>query len=172
MRATRFSPTGLARRHTGFTYIGLLLLIALLGMSLAATGVVWSKVQQRQKERQLLFAGNQFREAIGRYYLNTPGPVKAYPQKIADLLEDPRQLTKQRYLRKVYRDPMTGTADWELVKAPSGRIIGVHSRASGRPIKQGNFRDRDRGFAGKNQYSEWWFVYVPAETSAPIDAQQ
>lgn len=172
MQAARFSPSRPAARHAGFTYIGLLLLIAFMGMSLAATGVVWSKVQQRQKERQLLFAGNQFREAIGRYYLNTPGTVKEYPQKIEDLLADPRQLTKQRYLRKVYRDPMTGEADWELLKAPSGRIIGVHSRASGRPIKQGNFRYRDRGLAGKNQYSEWWFVYMPAAISSPMNGPQ
>ena len=61
MQATRFSSFSPAGRHTGFTYIGLLLLIAFMGISLAATGVVWSKVQQRQKERQLLFSGNQFR---------------------------------------------------------------------------------------------------------------
>lgn len=172
MQATRFSPSGPAGRQTGFTYIGLLLLIAFLGVSLAATGVVWSKVQQRQKERQLLFAGNQFREAIGRYYLNTPGTVKQYPQNIEDLLADPRQLTKQRYLRRIYRDPMTGKADWALIKAPSGRIIGVHSLASGRPIKQGNFRYRDQSFAGKSQYSEWWFIYMPANVSSQIDAPQ
>ena len=172
MQATRFSPSSPAGRHAGFTYIGLLLLIAFMGISLAATGVVWSTVQQRQKERQLLFAGNQFREAIGRYYLNTPGAVKQYPQKLADLLADPRQLTKQRHLRKIYRDPMTGKADWVLIKAPSGRIIGVHSRASGRPIKQGNFRYRDQGLAGKSQYSEWWFVYMPTNASLQIDVPQ
>ncbi len=161
-----------ARRHRGFTYVGLLVLIALMGVSLAATGVVWSQVQQRQKERELLFVGNQFREAIGRYYLSTPGPAKEFPPNIADLLKDPRQLTTQRYLRKIYRDPMTGKADWALVKAPSGRIIGVYSRAVGRPIKQGNFRYRDRGFAAKNHYSEWWFVYTPVESPAPTEVPQ
>ena len=169
MPATCFSPSGPAGRHAGFTYIGLLLLIALMGISLAGTGVVWSKVQQRQKERQLLFAGNQFREAIGRYYLNTPGTVKQYPQTIEELLKDPRQLTKQRYLRKIYLDPMTGKSDWALIKAPSGRIIGVHSRATGRPIKQGNFSYRDQGLSGKSQYSEWWFVYMPGQSPSPID---
>ena len=98
--------------------------------------------------------------------------MKEYPQQIADLLTDPRHLTKQHYLRKVYRDPMTGKADWELLKAPSGGIIGVHSRASGRPIKQGNFRYRDRSLEGKNQYSEWWFVYMPAAIPSPIDGPQ
>lgn len=172
MQATRRSPCGRPGRRAGFTYIGMLLLIAFLGFSLAGTGVVWSKVQQRQKEKQLLFAGNQFREAIGRYYLNTPGTVKQYPQTIEELLTDPRQLTKQRYLRKIYRDPMTGKADWALIKGPSGRIIGVHSRASERPIKQGNFRYRDQGFAGKSQYSEWWFVYMPSNGSSPIEVPQ
>lgn len=172
MHAVRFSSSVPSGRHTGFTYIGLLLLIAFLGASLAGTGMVWSKEQQRQKEKQLLFAGNQFREAIGRYYLSTPGPVKQYPQTLADLLLDPRQLTKQRHLRKIYRDPMTGKADWTLIKAPSGRIIGVHSPASGRPIKQGNFRYRDQGFAGKNHYSEWGFVYMPSQAPSPMDVPQ
>ena len=153
--------------QAGFTYIGLLLLIALMGASLAGTGVLWSQVQQRQKERELLFVGDQFREAIARYYLNSPGPVKSYPSKLTDLLEDPRQPTTQRYLRKIYRDPVTGEADWELVTAPSGRIMGVHSRAAGRPIKQRNFRYRYRGFADKAHYSDWWFVYLPADNGQP-----
>lgn len=112
------------RAQRGFTYIALLLAVALIGVGLIATSEVWSQSRQREKERQLLFIGNQFRQAIGRYYERTPGAVKRYPEKLQDLLEDKRYLVTQRYLRKIFRDPMTGKTEWGIIPAPGGGIIG------------------------------------------------
>ena len=41
--------------HRGFTYIGLLIFIALLGIGLAMTGQIWHTSVQREKEAELLF---------------------------------------------------------------------------------------------------------------------
>src|SRR5207249_4031136 len=109
-------------RQQGFTYLAVLFFIAVSGAMLAATGIIWSHERQRQKEEELLWIGNQFRQAIGLYYYRTPGTVKRYPEKLEDLLEDKRYLTTQRYLRQIYRDPMTGESRWGLVSAPAGGI--------------------------------------------------
>jgi type II secretory pathway pseudopilin PulG len=151
--------------QNGFTYLGLLFAIALMGVTLALTGVVWHTAQQREKERELLFVGEQFRQAIASYYNRSPGAVKQYPKGLDELLKDPRQLTTQRYLRRIYADPVTGKAEWGLVKNRDERIIGVFSLSESEPLKQGNFREADKEFEGKLRYSEWQFVYTPTQAT-------
>jgi len=60
------------RSCAGFTYIGLLIVVAIMGVTLAAIGTFWHIAQQRAKEQQLLFIGNQFSRAISFYYQNSP----------------------------------------------------------------------------------------------------
>jgi type II secretory pathway pseudopilin PulG len=159
------------RTQSGVTYLALLLAIALLGTMLALAGTVWQNVQQREKERELLFVGDQFRQAIGNYYESTPGTAKQYPKKLEELLQDNRFPNTRRYLRQLYRDPMTGSKEWGLVTGPGNVIIGVHSLSNTAPLKTGNFAKRDEGLAGKSSYSDWQFVYVPQTTTgqpAPV----
>jgi type II secretory pathway pseudopilin PulG len=159
----------LAARQQGFTYLGLLFIIALMGATLALTGVTWHAAQKREKERQLLFVGNQFRQAIAAYYNRSPGNVKQYPGTLGDLLKDPRQLVPQRYLRRVYPDPVTGKGEWGLVKTRDNRIMGVFSLSGDVPVKQSNFRGADKEFEGKMRYTEWRFIYNPPQaTPQPI----
>lgn len=99
-------------RQAGFTYLAALFLIATTGILLASIGMTWSTLNQRGKERDLLFVGDQFRKAIGQYYEHTPGTLKKYPASLNDLLKDERHLLTQRYLRKIYRDPMTRVREW------------------------------------------------------------
>lgn len=127
----------------GFTYIGLLILVALMSIVLAATGLVWHTETQREKERELLFAGEQFRRAIGAYYDRSPGEKK-WPGKLEDLLHDRRFPTTQRYLRRLYVDPMTGSADWGLVKGPESEIVGVYKSLGPNPVQAGKPRSPPR----------------------------
>lgn len=158
-------------RQSGFTYLAALFLIAIMGAVIAATGMVWHTAQQREKERELLFAGDQFRRAIGLYYERSPGTIKKYPNSLNDLLKDERYLSTQHYLRRIYLDPMTRKAEWGTVPAPGDGIMGVHSLSQDEPIKTGNFRYRDRDFEGKTKYSEWKFVYEPKAPQAPNTGQ-
>lgn len=154
-----------AQRHVGgFTYIGLLVFIAIMGISLAMAATLWSFARQREKERELLHIGGQFRRAIGFYYEQTPGTVKKYPNKLEDLLKDNRYVTVQRYLRNIYRDPMTGAREWGLVAAPDGGIMGVYSKSEDATIKTGNFRQVDGFRDGRFRYSDWKFIYLPRES--------
>jgi type II secretory pathway pseudopilin PulG len=158
------------RAGRGFTYIALLVAIAVGGILLAAIGELASHAQQRDKEAELLFAGHQLREAIGTYYERSPGGAKAYPKTLEDLLEDARMPVVTRHLRKVYRDPITGKVDWGLVEAPGGGIMGVYSKSEAQPLKSSNFPRGDESFMDARTYTEWKFTHSPAGLAVPQPA--
>jgi type II secretory pathway pseudopilin PulG len=109
----------------GFTYLWMLVAIAVLGIGLLAVSEVWVTSARRQKMVELEWIGGQFVQAIGSYYQATPGAAKAYPLTLQDLIKDRRYVTVRRHLRTVYANPFTGKPDWELVTAADGRIRGV-----------------------------------------------
>jgi len=149
------------QRERGFTYIGVLVLVVLMGIALASAGEVWHTMQQREKEQQLLFIGHQFRLALKRYAHHTPAKGRRQPLHLEELLLDPRHPGIQRYLRQIYLDPMTGSPEWGLITGPGGEIYGVHSLAEGEPLKKGQFDLADRHFEGSMKYSDWVFTYSP-----------
>lgn len=162
--------------HTvhGFTYLALLFGIAITGLALASVGVVWHTSAQREKERELLFVGEQFRSAITQYLASSPGAGR-YPARLEDLLLDPRYPNVRRYLRRLYRDPMTGGTQWGLVKSGDGGIAGVYSLGMGRPIKSDGFAPEQTEFAGAESYAQWRFMAAPpagrqAARTAPVSA--
>ena len=162
-------------RQAGVGFLGLLFAMALAGIALAGTGVLWQMESRREKEKELLFIGEQYRRAIASYYAATPGETKQYPQKLADLLDDKRLpgLTPARHLRRLYRDPLgdpaAPEADWELLKQQE-RITGVASRSRQTPIKIAGFTAAQQEFTGAASYREWKFVANGAEAT-PAAAQ-
>ncbi len=138
--------------------LAMLLFVAVTGAALAAVGELASHALQREKEVELLFAGDQYREAIASYYNRTPGAVKRYPASVEELLEDKRFPVAQRHLRKAFRDPMTG-GPFATVNAPQGGIMGVYSPSEAEPIKNANFLARDEAFTDSTRYSQWQFVF-------------
>ena len=123
---------------------------------------------KREKEQELLFVGSQFRQAIKLYYEHTPPQTQRYPFRLEDLLEDPRYPSTQRYLRKIYADPINGNTKWGLVKGPSGEILGVHSLSRREPVKKGGFSNVDKNFENKTKYADWVFMYVPGQYPASL----
>ncbi len=144
------------RTQAGFTYLMVLFTVAIMGSSLALVGTLWHTAAKRDKEAELLYAGNQYRLAIGRYFMNGP---RQYPRELSDLLKDQRRPVLARYLRKLYPDPITGSQEWGIVKAPGGGIMGVYSRSKERPIKTTGFDRRDEGFENAETYADWKFVH-------------
>jgi type II secretory pathway pseudopilin PulG len=155
-----------ARAARGYTYIAMLVAVAVVSAGLAATGEVWSHAHKREKEQELLFIGNQFRQAIAFYYEQTPGGAKHYPATLEDLLEDKRYPYPRRYLRKLYADPITGKPEWGLMQAPGGGIMGVYSLSNAEPVKKAEFGARNRVFHEATNYYEWRFFYEPPPIAA------
>lgn len=161
---TRGSPWFALNKEWGFAYLGLLFVIAIMGVLAAAASALWSVDQKRQKERELLFVGNQFRHAISSYYEHSPGSVKQYPQSWDDLLGDNRFIVPIRHLRRIYRDPITLSRDWGYVRGPDGGIAGVYSLSLAAPMKMGNFDEVNADFTGKAAYRDWRFEYRPPKS--------
>lgn len=137
----------------GFTYIGLLLGIAVMAAGLAAASHVWHTILQRAHEAELRFVGAQFKHAIERYYQSSPGGVPRYPQTLEDLLLDTRHPVVVRHLRRIYTDPFTNSTQWGLVKHEE-RIVGVFSLSPRTPMSH-----RTAGAAKSvRTYSDWRFI--------------
>ena len=153
------------KRQGGFTYLGLLILLVLMGVVLAQAGTLWSQTRQREREADLLFYGDQFRRAIAAYY-QAQNP-NTYPRTLDDLLEDPRVPFARRFLRQIYPDPLTGKRDWVLIRAPDRSIMGVYSPAPGVPIKRGGFAAADAAFADAKSYAAWRFEFAGGAPAPP-----
>lgn len=155
-----FMRTG-NKQQAGFILIGLLVLIMIAGLVLAAAGVKWNEARKREREQELLKVGDTIRKAIGSYYNQTPGVIKQYPPNLDALLKDDRFPVPRRYLRKIYADPITQVPDWGILQAPSGGVLGVYSKSPLRPFKTKNFRPVYRHFENQQAYEGWFFAYVP-----------
>lgn len=163
-RSTAAGSAGRGQR--GVVLLALLIAIAVLGAGLAAVGTFWHETRQRSLESELLFVGQQYRTAIRQYYEAPPGGT--YPPSLEALLLDPRAPAIRRYLRRPYRDPLTGAAQWGLVQAPQGGIMGVYSLSPEKPIKQANFPPILEWAPNLASYADWKFVYLPAAPAAAI----
>jgi type II secretory pathway pseudopilin PulG len=140
----------------GFTYVGVLFLLVLLGLGLAGTGEAWSLASRRAREKELLWVGNQYARAIRAYYMQSPG-TRQFPSQLEDLLEDRRFPQPRRHLRQLYNDPMTRDR-FDVVLSDNGRIGGVRSHSDDTPMKQDNFPSKFRDFKGSTHYSDWLFI--------------
>jgi type II secretory pathway pseudopilin PulG len=155
----------------GFTYLGVLFLLAFMAIAATAVSAVWQVRIQREREAELLFAGVEFRRAIGAYYEASPGKAKTYPRALADLVRDPRYPDVRRHLRRIYVDPMTGSEEWGLLKAADGGIAGVFSRSEKPPLKRAGFPVGARSFESAKRYSDWIFAYGAAAQAKSGAAQ-
>lgn len=184
-----------ARRPRGFTYLGVLFIVGLLATTAAAAGVVWAAAQQRDNEVELVFVGRQFAAAIERYraasgpptadptgdpsagssarssagssFAPRANPTALYPRSLEALLRDDRAITPQHHLRRLYLDPMTGNAQWGLIRLPGGGIVGVHSLSDRQPFPRqfvvAGFSPPPPPAHGTLTYRDWHFVAPSAE---------
>jgi type II secretory pathway pseudopilin PulG len=161
--------TGSPRASHGYTYLGVLVLLVVLGAVLAAAGTAWGTAAQRDRERELRFRGTQISQAIGRYReAQTPAQ---WPPDLQALLQDRRSDPPRHHLRRLFADPFTGRPDWVLLPPPPAApgatppvgVAGVRSRAD-KPRM-----DTKDTPAPENQIarvSDWAFVHRPKPPAA------
>jgi type II secretory pathway pseudopilin PulG len=179
--------------------VALLVGMAILAIFMSIAMPVWRQANQREKETELIWRGQQYDRAIQlfRKKFSAPGPPNV------DIL------IEQRFLRKKYKDPITN-ADFEL--KPAGIMGGVPNMPPGvnrpqagqmmsRPgvtprenaandqsqnVQQpkrapgqliGGVRSKStaksiRVLNGKTRYDQWEFAYVPYGTKAQGPGQQ
>ncbi|WP_410505689.1 type II secretion system protein [Janthinobacterium sp.] len=139
--------------------MGLIILLAIIGLVGAAGLKMGALLQRRAAEQELLDIGAAFADALQSYAGATPAGQAQQPPALNDLLKDPRFPGTRRHLRKLYVDPITGRAEWGLIyRAGGSGVVGVYSLSQARPLKVGNFELRFTQFAGKDSLSEWKFM--------------
>ena len=94
-----------AHGEQGFAMAALLVVLAIMGLMLSMALPVWHHAARREREAELIFRGEQYARAIMLYQRRTPG---AYPPDLETLVEG-------RFLRRVYRDPMTADGEFRLL---------------------------------------------------------
>lgn len=149
------------RMDDGFTYVLLLVTFAIIAIGASAAAIVYETGGKRAHEMELIFVGSEFARAIKSYYQVQLGGTKRYPRNLQDLLVDDRFPTIVRHLRKIYIDPMTGRAQWGLIEAPGGGIMGIHSLSDGRPLLDFQTVFPSQATQAKESYSDWKFIYLP-----------
>ncbi|HEX8403570.1 MAG TPA: type II secretion system protein [Duganella sp.] len=147
------------RRSGGFTYLSLIILVAIIGLVSASTLKLGAVLQRSRAEQQLLDIGAAFSDALQSYADATPNGFPPQPPSLKELLKDPRFPGVRRHLRKLFVDPMTGSAEWGVVYMGDKRgVLAVYSLSDAKPVKIGNFPARFEGLAGKQKISEWRFA--------------
>ncbi|HYD82132.1 MAG TPA: type II secretion system protein [Paucimonas sp.] len=147
------------RAQRGFTYVAMLFALAIFGIGLAALGESWSAASRREREEELIRIGTAYARAIGEYHRRSPGARKAYPARLEELVEDKRFVGTVRHLRRLYRDPVTNGAEWGLVRAADGGIMGVFSLSDKNALRTQPIVLPGAETATGARYSDWKFVY-------------
>ena len=160
------------RRQAGFTYLGLIILVTIIGLVAASALQVGAITQRRQAEQELLAIGGEYIAALKSYAAATPAGLSTLPVSLDDLLSDPRYPNIRRHLRRVFIDPLTGRNEWGLVQGTVGSgtgIVGIYSLSEARPVKVDNFDLMFAGFKDKKSYHDWVFTAQSPqdENSAP-----
>jgi len=88
-------------REAGYVLFGIAIGLVILGISMTAVVPLWQKIVQREREKELIFRGYQYMQAIELYQRKFPG---AFPPTIEILIEG-------KFLRREYKDPFAETED-------------------------------------------------------------
>ena len=104
----------------GYAMAALLVGLSVMAIMLSVALPVWRTVAQREREAELIFRGEQYAHAIELYSRRNGG----YPSTL-DVLE------KGRFIRKLYKDPIAGNADFQPVFL--GQMIGGQPAAPRQP---------------------------------------
>jgi type II secretory pathway pseudopilin PulG len=155
------------RSQAGFTYVGLIVLVAIIGLVGAATLKVDALLRRAAAEEELLEIGAAFSAALTSYAEATPRGQLPQPPSLEELLKDPRVPGLRRHLRKIFVDPLTGKAEWGIVWLNKGTgindsggsgVVAVYSLSQSKPLKIANFDARFQNLEGREHISDWKFA--------------
>jgi type II secretory pathway pseudopilin PulG len=112
----------------GYAMAALLVAIGVMGIVLSVAMPAWRTATQREKEAELIFRGQQYAHAVALFQRKYAG---AFPPNV-DMLVD------QKFLRKKYKDPITGE-DFQIVPvgAAGTPTPGAGTPTPGAPTPQG-----------------------------------
>lgn len=127
---TQVVLSGCGALQAGFTYLLLLIMLAIAGIASAASVTLGAAMSRQDAQREIRAIEEDFKQALEGYRFNTPvGQPVMGPRRLEDLLADTRSGQLRRHLRRIPADPLTGKADWIAVMGPDGGIESIKSRS-------------------------------------------
>jgi type II secretory pathway pseudopilin PulG len=102
------------RNQQGYLLLSVMLLIALMLIAMAVEAPRIAQQIQRGKEEELVHRGMEYAKAVKKFRRK----MGAFPTSI-EQLEDTNHI---RFLRKRYKDPITGEDNWKLVHVGEAEI--------------------------------------------------
>src|SRR6266849_10276469 len=104
------------RRDSGFSLSALIFFAAAASILAAAAVPAYQMQAKRERELELIFRGQEYTRAIQKYQRK----FGVYPSSIDQLVST----NNLRFLRRLYKDPMTGK-DFRLIRInPDGSLSG------------------------------------------------
>src|SRR5215813_5825348 len=95
------------RGQHGYAMVALIVAMSIMAIAMTVAMPTWRQMAQREKEAELVFRGQQYARAIGLFQKKSgPGVL---PPNIDALVDG-------HYLRKKYKDPITG-GDFDVLLA-------------------------------------------------------
>jgi len=129
------------RGQQGYAMVALMVGLAIMAVLMTAAMPTWRQIAQREKEAELIFRGQQYARAIGLFQKKSgPGVL---PPNIDALVDG-------HYLRKKYKDPITGQ-DFDVLMAggtPAG--VAADGRGQSGQASQSGVGQSGRGAAGQS----------------------
>ena len=180
----------LRSNERGYAMAALFVGLSVMGIMLSMALPVWRTAVQREREAELVFRGEQYAQAIELVSRRNGG----FPPNLEVLEEG-------RYIRKLYKDPMTPDGEFQPVyfgqplpgqtgeqpQTGRGGMPGSSPAGSGQagrggaPVGAGpiigvvsaSTEESLRLYNGRGRYNEWAFVAVvaTAQAGAPGGAQ-
>jgi type II secretory pathway pseudopilin PulG len=153
--AGRLKPAGPAAR--GYLLLSVMIGVLILTVFLLMAVPLWETEIRREREEELVFRARQYVQAIEMY---TRKHNNLSPQNFEILV-------LEKFLRKLYKDPMTAQGRWDAVLQSVGakKLLIVPAEQTGRFLSRGILvgvcsTSPDSGFReyrGKKKYNEWAF---------------
>jgi hypothetical protein len=139
----------------------MLIIVAAMAFGAMRLDLAQSYRLKRDKEAELLFRGLAYKRAIKAYYSKN----SRYPRQLKELADD-RDSSKPRFMRQLYKDPVTG-GDFKLVLGSEGSIMGVVSASKDTPFKKVDFHKDLEDFGNAKTYGDWKFETKPGSGTSP-----
>jgi type II secretory pathway pseudopilin PulG len=134
----------------GYSLVALVVLMVVLSIAVTVALPMWSTVVRREREKELLFRGWQYAEAIRVFQIR----FGRLPVRLEELYE-----VKPRSIRQLWEDPLSDSGEWEPIMSgtPSqtpaggpaqGQVVGggvgpSGARAGGPRVRSSTDRDDD-----------------------------
>ncbi len=131
-----------SRERNGFALLVVFLMAAAVAITLMLEIPRVAFESQRNREEMLVERGESYKRAVELYYRKT----KTYPQKIEDL----ENTNNFRFLRKRYKDPLTGKDEWRIIHmGPTGLTDSLVEKMPGLDGDKNKGTDKEKADKAK-----------------------